>query len=288
VRNAAGSPFASALYPSRLVHRRLRPVRHEFGYGVTPMLLDLDELPRLDRELPLFSHNGPNVVSFHDRDHGPKDGSPLRPWVDGLLRDAGIGRGGPVRILCLPRVYGYVFNPLTEWFCHDEGGRLTAILHEVRNTFGEWHGYLIPVDPRPRAGEPILQRCDKVFHVSPFMEMDLEYRFRIVAPGPRAAIGMRVLDADGVLFTASLAGRRVPLSNSTLASSLAAHPLTTAKVTAGIHRQALTLWRKGVPFRGKVGGPGHTVDVVGAEAATVPWPGSPASSGPAHRSTAVR
>jgi DUF1365 family protein len=271
--------FSSALYPSRVTHRRSRPVRHAFSYRVTSMLLDLDELPRLDSELPLFSHNRRSVVSFHDRDHGPKDGSPLRPWIDELLRDAGIPGGGPVRILCFPRLFGYVFNPLSEWFCYDGAGQVTAILHEVRNTFGEWHGYLIPVDPAREPGEPILQRCAKVFHVSPFMDMDLEYRFRIVEPAERVAIGMRLRDRDGELFTASLAGCRVPMSNGAIARQLAARPLMTAKVIGGIHREAVALWRKGAPFRHREGGPRHTVDVVGDGAVRAIARARPVTSG---------
>lgn len=263
---------SSALYVGHVAHRRTRPVDHAFRYRVCSMLVDLDELPALDAGLRLFSHNRRNVVSFLDRDHGPKDGSPLRPWIDRLLAGAGIQGGGPVRILCSPRLYGYVFNPLSEWFCHDRDGRLTAILHEVRNTFGEWHAYLVPVDAGRIPGEPIVHQCAKVFHVSPFMDMDLEYRFRIVEPADRAVIAMRLFDGNGELFTASFAGERRELTATSLRRALVEHPLMTAKVIGGIHREALTLLRKGAPFRRKPEAPPNPVTIVRPESAAAGTP----------------
>lgn len=137
--------MTSAIYVGRVTHARHRPRRHRFAYGVFSFLIDLDELPRLDRDCRLFSHNRFNLFSFHDRDHGPGDGTPLRDWVAACLAEAGMDlAGGPVRLLCYPRILGYVFNPITVYYCHDPAGRLGAMLYEVSNTFGESHTYVIP------------------------------------------------------------------------------------------------------------------------------------------------
>ncbi len=153
--------LASCLYVGEVVHQRVRPSRHRLRYRVFSALLDLDELPQLDRRLRLFGHNRLNIFSFLDRDHGDGTGAPLRPWVEHHLERAGIElAGGAIRLLCYPRLFGYVFNPLSVYFCHRADGALAAMIYEVNNTFGERHSYLIPVDgvdavrPAARSGRP--------------------------------------------------------------------------------------------------------------------------------------
>lgn len=249
----SGAGRSSALYPSVVTHRRLRPVHHAFSYRVLSTLIDLDELPDLDRDEGLFRHNRRSVISFLDRDHGPRDGSPLRPWIDGHLAAMGIDLdGGRVRILCSPRILGYVFNPLSVWFCHHRDGSLRAILYEVRNTFGEYHNYLIPVEPGRLPGAVVRQSCRKEFHVSPFMPMDLRYDFAVREPGERVSVAMRLHRADradeaDAMFVAAWRGRRVEFSSSNLRRELSANPMSTVKVIAGIHVEALRLWVKGAP-----------------------------------------
>ncbi len=253
--------MTSAIYAGTVTHRRLRPVRHRLSYRVFALLVDLDEPPRLDRTLRLFSHNRFNLYSFHDRDHG--DGSvALRAHVDRQLATAGIDIGsGPVRLLCYPRVLGYVFNPLSTYFCHRPDGALAAILYEVNNTFGDRHCYVIPV---ARGGEsPIVQDCAKALHVSPFLGMDMAYQFRIVPPGDDTAIGVTVRDGEGPILAASFAGRRLPLTDATLARLAVRYPLMTLKVIAGIHWEALRLWRKGVRFHRRPRPPAAALTVVG-------------------------
>ena len=141
----------SSVYFGTVLHQRLRPVRHELSYRVFSLLLDLDEIPALAARLRLFSHNRFNLFSFHDRDHGARRPGPSRLHIEGQLARAGIALdGGAIRLLCFPRVLGYVFNPLSIYFCHHRDGELRAILYEVKNTFGEQHGYLIPVSQRRR------------------------------------------------------------------------------------------------------------------------------------------
>ena len=236
----------SCLYHARVMHKRLRPFVHRFDYRVFTLLLDIDELPDLDRRLRGFSYNRANLLSFWDRDHGPRDGTPLRPWIEGHLAHAGIDiAGGPVRLLCFPRLLGYVFNPLSIWFCSHPTQGLQAILYEVRNTFGESHSYLIPVAADQRDGRPIVQACDKRFYVSPFIEMESDYRFRLREPDERLSVLIRQAVRDGEILLATMTGRRVPLTATSLLRAAIAFPLMTQKVIVAIHWQALRLWLKG-------------------------------------------
>lgn len=257
--------WGSALFLGTVMHRRVRPVEHRLSYRVFSLLVDLDELPALDRGLRLFAYNRPGLLSFHDRDHGPGDGAPLKPWVRRQLGAAGIEAEGPVRILCFPRVLGYVFNPLCVWFCHQADGGLAAVLYEVNNTFSQRHFYLIPA-ASPRDGT-VRQRCAKAFYVSPFMDMATDYEFRIRPPGSSVAISIRQTDAAGAVFFASHTARRAALTDRALLKAYFGHPLMTFKVIAGIHWEALKLWRKGMRVRPRPPEPERPVSIVLPKAA---------------------
>lgn len=257
--------MTSGLYLGTVVHRRVRPVRHRLTYRVFTLLVDLDELPELDRSLRLFAHNRAGIVSFHDRDHGPRDGRPLKPWIEEQMRAAGLPTGGPVRLLCFPRLWGYVFNPLTVWFCHGPDGALSAILYEVSNTFGEHHSYLIPAVAS--ADGTIRQACDKRFFVSPFMDMETRYHFRVRPPAETLGLAIHQTDAQGDLLHAGLSGSRRPLDDRSLAAALLKHPLMTLKVFAGIHWEALHLWRKGLRLRPRPPLPPETITIATATGA---------------------
>ncbi|MEX0695019.1 MAG: DUF1365 domain-containing protein [Rhodospirillales bacterium] len=238
--------FNSALYDGTVVHERVRPRRHRLRYDVFTMLLDLDELPELDHRFRLFGYNRAAVFSFHDKDHGPTTGAPLKSWVEARLAEAGLqSDGGPIRLLCYPRIFGYAFNPISVYFCYHRGGALMAILYEVCNTFKERHTYIIPVDDPAR---PVIrQRCDKALYVSPFIGMDAIYHFRIVPPGDGVNIVIRQEDTDGLLLAASFQGNRRPFQARTLARTLVRFPFLTLKVIVGIYWEAFRLWLKGVP-----------------------------------------
>ncbi len=190
---------ASALYLGAVTHQRFAPRRHRLSYRLFQMLLDLDEAPALAARLRWFSFNRPNLVSFHERDHGDGRESGLRGWIEETLAAAGLPwKGGTVRLLCMPRILGHVFNPISLYYCHGPGGELTAMLYEVNNTFGERHSYLIAA--APDSGSLIRQSCPKAFYVSPFMDMDMRYDFRLSLPGASVTTAVRGAGA----------GRRTP------------------------------------------------------------------------------
>jgi uncharacterized protein len=258
----------SSLYTGTVMHRRLRPKPHRLRYRVAWMLLDLDEIGALPQKLRLFSYNRVNTVSFFDRDHGDGGGRPLRQQVEAHLREAGIAPdGGPIRLLCMPRILGYGFNPLSVYFCYRRDGALNAILYEVHNTFGQRHSYLIPVDPAAgaRPGATIDQQCRKGFYVSPFMDMDLSYAFRVVVPDHRVAVAIRTADNDGLVLAAALAGDRLALTDAALLRILVSQPLLTLKVIGAIHWHALKMVLKGFRLRPRPHPPAAPVTVVNAQ-----------------------
>lgn len=259
----------SAIYHATVMHERRWPRRHRFTYGVYVGLFDLDELPTLDRTVRGFGYDRAAPFSFHDRDHGPRDGSPLRPWVEGLLREAGIEPdGGPIAVLAMPRVFGYVFNPISVWFAWDRSETLRAVIYEVANTFGERLSYVCPVDdvhPVDAAGN-VRHTFDKQLHVSPFIDMDATYDFRVRPPDERVAVLVRETLPEGHLLTATLVGTRRPFTSAALWRAFAMHPMVTLKVIAGIHFEALRLWRKDAPFRRR-GAPPPVPHVIESDAA---------------------
>lgn len=240
----------SALYRGSVVHNRLRPVRHRFEYRVFSLLVDVDELPRLARGLRWLSYNRFNLMSLHDRDHGDsRPGEMLRVWAERTLCAAGIAPpGGAIELLCFPRLLGYVFNPLSVWFCRDLSGRLGAVIYEVHNTFGGRHAYALPV-PAEQDERALQQRCGKEFYVSPFIPMEAQYSFRLKSPDEAFALLIRERGAEGEILRAMLSGRRRPLTDRELLKAFAAHPLMTLKVIVAIHWHALRLWHKGARYQ---------------------------------------
>ncbi|MBX9460766.1 MAG: DUF1365 family protein [Brevundimonas sp.] len=238
---------ASALYAGGVVHQRLRPRRHRLEQRVFWLLLDLSGVDGLDRRLKLFSRNRWNLFSFFDSDHGDGSGRPLRAQVEARLAAIGVELGGgAIRLLTMPRVLGYVFNPISVYYCHAADGRLAAISYEVTSTFGERRWYDLAVEAGDGDGL-FRQTCAKTLYVSPFMEMEMRYRFRGGAPGDRVGLTVGCDDARGPLLTASLWGERRPLADGALARAAIAYPLMTLKVVAAIHWEAFLLWLKGVP-----------------------------------------
>jgi DUF1365 family protein len=256
-----GAPTASALYDGVVTHQRFSPRRHFLRYRLFQMLLDLDELPALDARLRLFGHNRFSLFSFHDRDHLGGENAPLRAQVEAALARAGLDiAGGPIRVLCMPRVLGYVFNPLSLFYCHRPSGELAAVLLEVNNTFGERHSYLAPA----RAGGVVRESCAKAFFVSPFLDLGMTYDFRLRTPEAVVSTAIHGRDAGGsTIIAAAFAGARRTLSDAALARVFFTHPLLTLKVTFAIHWEALKLLAKGVGLKRRPRAPREPVTVVG-------------------------
>lgn len=247
----------SALYAGSVMHHRLRPKEHRLRYSIFYLLLDLDEIHLLGAKLRWFSHNQFNIFSFYDRDHVEGEAVSLRDKVERHLRDAGIEYGGPIRLLTMPRILGYAFNPISIFFCHRRDRSLSAILYEVNNTFGQRHHYLIPVasDAKP----PIRQESQKSLYVSPFMTTDMTYSFTVTPPEERVALSVVGSDETGPLIIAKLTATRRDLTDAQLARAFFAYPLLTLKVIAGIHWEALLIWFKGIALQHRPPPPDHPV-----------------------------
>jgi uncharacterized protein len=237
----------SCVYEARLLHVRRRPVAHRFEYPVWQLLVDLDELPELDRRLRLFSHNRRNLVALHDADHAEAAARGLRATLVEFLRAHGVPAGDGWRFLLLaqPRVLGYVFNPVTFSYCHAPTGELVCVVAEVRNTFGKVHRYLLDERTRVPAARGRSHDVDKLLHVSPFFDLTTGYRFHFRELDERLEVAM---DVGGDLFHARLHGVRRPLTDATLARLCLKYPMSTLQVIAAIHWQALRLWRAGASF----------------------------------------
>lgn len=241
--------MTSAIYESTVRHRRFKPMGHALKYSVYGLLIDLDDVDDVARRIPVFSRNRWNLVSFHDEDHGPRDGSDLEAWFLDVVGDAGVDlTGGNVSLLVFPRILGYTFNPITVWFGRNRAGDLRAVLYEVHNTFGHAHSHLAIL---PEGTEQVPSHgFDKVLHVSPFFDRDGSYEVSLMPPDDRYRLTIEYLDGDGDrLLTASQFGSRVDLSSSSLLRQFFRTPLLTLKVIGGIHWEALKLWRKGATYR---------------------------------------
>jgi uncharacterized protein len=238
-----------SLIHGQVMHRRTRPVANEFAYAAMSLSLPLSRMD--DIEASGLAHNRRALVSFFDRDHGPRDGSPLEPWIRALLEREGVTVDGEIVLYAFPRMLGYVFNPVSFWVCHDRDMGVRAVLCEVCNTFGEQHNYLLAHhDGRPLVSGESLTSC-KVFHVSPFCEVKGEYTFRFHFGNDRWLARIDYDDtgaAAGALLETSISGRAEPLSRAAVRRLLWRYRWFTLAVMLRIHWQALKLWTKHVPY----------------------------------------
>jgi len=228
------------------MHARLKPMGHRFSYRVMSLLIDLDRLADADRLSPLFGVNRAALYSFHEVDHGKRDGSALRAYVQRCAAERGIDlTGGRVLLLCYPRLLGYTFNPLSVYFCYRADGELALLIYEVRNTLGDIHPYVLAVAPDDISDAGVRQQQDKLFYVSPFIEMAMRYHFRVRPPGARVQLRILEADREGPLLAATFNGSRRTLNTKGLLRAFFALPLVTIKIMAAIHWEALRLWLKG-------------------------------------------
>lgn len=239
------STLNSKLCRGTVGHRRYRPRKHALRYRVFSLLLDLDELQVVDQKCKLLSVNRPGVISWWERDHGLGNAEGLKRDILHLINQNGCdAEAGHIAMLCFPRVFGYVFNPITVYFCRNASGHLETMVYEVNNTFGGRHFYIV------RAGAPVdgvhYHVAEKAFHVSPFNKVEGDYAFRVAANADRLAVGVSLKVNDEPVLNAHHSAKPEPLGDGALAAALSRIPLMTFKVIVGIHFEALRLWLKGM------------------------------------------
>ena len=236
----------SCIYNGQVIHKRFKPKEHYFKYNVFSLLIDLDELSVIEKKIKLFSYNKFNLISFYDEDHGNRDGSSLIFWVKKNLNQISVDTSQiKIKLLCYPRILGYVFNPLSIFFVYDKNSSLLAILYEVKNTFGEQHTYIFKTNINNNL---VQHMCKKKFHVSPFIEMDCVYFFRLLKPGNKISVIIDQNDKEGKILYASQDGVKSEITNANLTKSYLKHPLMTFKIILAIHFEAFKLWSKGIKF----------------------------------------
>ena len=243
---------AAALYDGTVMHHRHKPVGHRFTYGVYTLLIDIDRLEEANTISPLLGIEASALLTFRTSDHLRDGQSSLRAQADGWYQEVRAGASPPARwlLLCYPRMFGWVFNPISVWFAFDEAGKPLMVVYDVRNTFGGRHAYLAPVEAGEVSDAGIRQKSGKRLHVSPFLGPDMTYHFRVLPPG--GAVKLRIHEtADGEsLFEAVFAGAVKRITTANILRYLVTVPFLPFKIYAAIHWEALRLWWKGVQFLG--------------------------------------
>lgn len=247
----SGTPRAG-LYIGRTTHRRNAPREHRFSYGVFQILVDVDRLDQAFTGLKALRQGRLGLFSFAERDHGARDGSPLRPWVEQTLKQAGLDVPATrIQLLCFPRVLGFVFNPISLFFIYGPNDQLSAVLYEVNNTFGQTHAYVVPTEGL----EVERHEAEKLLYVSPFYRVEGGYRFTVTPPDDRLSLTILKQVGGEIDFTATLIARREALTDAALIKLFFAMPLMTVGVVAAIHWEAVRLWFKGAVFGARPAGP---------------------------------
>jgi DUF1365 family protein len=236
--------FSSCIYSGAVTHKRFKPKKHFFSYKTFSLLINLNEIDNMEKKIKFFSYNKFNILSFYNIDHGARNGTSLTKWTKKILAKKKINiNGGKIMLLCFPRFFGYVFNPLSIFYCYDKSFRLKAVLYEVKNTFNEQHTYVFRSKPSSKI---ILHECNKKFYVSPFIAMKTFYNFRLSNPNKKISVMIKQRDASGPLLIASQVGKRIKLNSWNLFFQFLKHPLMSFKVIIAIHFEAFRLWTKGI------------------------------------------
>ena len=238
----------SKIYIGKVIHKRFKPKEHYFKYNVFSLLIDLNELEQINKDIKFFSYNKFNIISFFDKDHGDRDGSSIKSWVKKNLKSIGIMTEDiSIKLLCYPRIFGYVFNPLSTYFIYNKHSELISIFYEVKNTFGEQHTYIFKAQDE----KTVQNKCKKKFYVSPFIGMDCEYHFKTLNPREQLSVVINQNDKDGKLLFASQDGISKAFNNKNLILSYLTHPLMTFKIIGAIHYEAFKLWAKRIKLIAK-------------------------------------
>jgi DUF1365 family protein len=244
------------LFIGNVYHARHQPFFHEFKYCVFSLWVNVDDLDNNALSPRYFSFNKFNLLSLHKKNHGPRDGSPIRPWIEKAAKEKKINIE-QIYMVTFPSVLGFIFSPLTIYFCYDENEKLIALLYQVKNTFGEQHGYLLAVEDDKR----ISQKTYKNFHVSPFIDMNCDYYFRVTPPDEKGFhIAIHQTFNDGKMLTATWNGQKAyDLNTQNIIKVFLKIPFMGIKIFAAIHWQALKLWVKGATFYKSPKAPNHDI-----------------------------
>ena len=235
----------SCIYNGVVTHKRFKPVKHFLKYKTFSFFIDLDEIEKLDKDNIIFSFNRFNVFSFYNKDHGDRDGKSLKVWVIDNLRKFNINEKiNKIKLLCYPRIFGYVFNPLSIFYCYQDG-ELKVVFYEVKNTFNEQHTYIFKV----KDSNVVTHKCKKKFYVSPFMNMDTYYNFRLLNPKEKLSVSIKQTDKKDTILTAVQTGERKDFNLKQLVFNFFRYPLMTIKIISAIHFEALLLWKKGAKYK---------------------------------------
>ena len=237
----------SCIYNGYVSHTRFKPVKHSLKYNTFSLFIDLDEIENLSKNNFIFSFNKFNIFSFFNKDHGDRDGLCLKNWVLNNLKKFNINKDiNNIKLLCYPRVFGYVFNPLSIFYCY-ENKNLRAVMYEVKNTFNEQHTYIFKV----KSNNEISLKCKKKFYVSPFMDMETQYEFKLLNPDENLSVLIKQSDKDGIVLTAVQKGVKKEFNMKQLLVNFVLYPLMTLKIIGAIHYEALRLWKKGAKYRSR-------------------------------------
>ena len=237
----------SCIYNGYVSHTRFKPVKHYLRYNTFSLFIDLDEIENLSKNNFIFSFNRFNIFSFFNKDHGDRDGLCLKNWVLNKLKKFDINKDiNNIKLLCYPRVFGYVFNPLSIFYCY-ENKNLRAVMYEVKNTFNEQHTYIFKV----KSNNEISLKCKKKFYVSPFMDMETQYEFKLLNPDENLSVLIKQSDKDGIVLTAVQKGVKKEFNMKQLLVNFVLYPLMTLKIIGAIHYEALRLWKKGAKYRSR-------------------------------------
>ena len=254
------SELASCIYEGTVVHKRLHPRQHGFSYRVFALCLDVDEIDEAARKLRFFSRRQRNIVSFWDEDLGQNGVRPVGEKARSVLAASGLAEYGErIELVCYPRLWGYVFNPLSVYFCKDASGNVGAVIYEVTNTFAERKSYVIRTDGAHRM---ISQQCAKELYVSPFTGRTGTYGFHCIAPSERVVLGVNFREDGQPVLKTHFRGERRPLTDAAIARLVMRYPLMTLKVISAIHLEAARLWAKGVPLADRFASPAYSFTLV--------------------------
>lgn len=240
--------MASQLYIGQVMHQRFFPMEYKFKYQVFSLKVDVDSFYAEQKKVSWLGFNRFNLVSLYQRDFGARDDTPWRTWFESMVRSYGIEQ--PIKrieLVCMPRYLGFTFNPLAMWYGYNNNDELIAVIAEVSNTFGQWHHYVLTQNGTPLATK-ISATADKVFHVSPFMNMDCRYRFALQKPDKTYQVGIYETENNKPLLNAVQVGKAQDLTTKNLLAVAIKFPFNTLKVVALIHWWALKIWLKGGKF----------------------------------------